>query len=160
MDIDESLGELDLVLAALFVGSALNEEMLARLAEAGHSSLRFPHRVLFQHLIGGERSIGELAGALGVSQQAVSKTVSELESLGYLERRPGRDARVRLVALTSVAEEALRGAQAARADIIEELRDELGAERVDAATELLLDVLRARGAMPPGGGERTRAAAR
>jgi DNA-binding MarR family transcriptional regulator len=154
MAIDESVAEPDLVLAALFVGSALNDEMLERLAEAGHSKLRFHHRVLFQHLLDGERSIGELAEALGVTQQAVSKTVSELESLGYLERRPGRDARVRLVALTSVAEDALRDAKAARAEIVAELREELGADRVDGATELLLDVLRARDAVPPSIGRR------
>ena len=151
------LGELDFVLAALFAGSALNDEMLSRLAEAGHSRLRFPHRVLFQQLIGGERSIGDLAEALGVTQQAVSKTVSELESLGYLERRPGRDARVRLVALTQVAQDALRDAREARAEIIGEVREQLGAERVDAATELLLDVLRLRAAMPPTGSRRVRA---
>src|SRR4051794_5331833 len=124
MDLDESLIEPDLVLGALFVGTELNDEMLARLAAAGHPRLRFPHRVLFQHLLAGERSIGELATALGVTQQAVSKTVSELEALGYLERRPGQDARVRLVALTPLAQDALRDAQAARAGIIDELRAE------------------------------------
>jgi len=152
--------EFDLVLAALFVGTTLNDEMRARLAAAGHERLRFSHRVLFQHLLGGERSIGELAEALGVTQQAVSKSVSELEQLGYLERRPGADARVRLVALTALAHEALRAAEVERTAIIDQLREELGADRVDAATELLLDVLRARDAMPPARVGRTRAGAR
>src|SRR5262245_58974095 len=121
--------------------------MLARLAEAGHPRLRFGHRMLFQQLRDGERSIGELAAAMGVTQQAISKTVSELEELGYLMRSPGADARVRLVGLTPVAEGALGTAREARGEIVAQLRAELGADRVDAATDLLHDVLRARGAM-------------
>jgi DNA-binding MarR family transcriptional regulator len=155
MEID--LQEFDLVLSALYVGQALNDEMLAALAEAGHPRLRFGHRMLFQQLRNGERSIGELAAAMGVSQQAISKTVSELEELGYLERRPGADARVRLVALTASAEDALAAAREARAEIVDQLREELGGERVDAATELLHDVLRARDAMPPASRERSAA---
>jgi DNA-binding MarR family transcriptional regulator len=142
--------DIDLVLAALLVGTALNEEMLERLAAAGHARLRFHHRLLSLHLTDGERSIGELAAALRVTQQAVSKTVGELEDLGYLARRPGDDARVRLVALTPLAHDALRAASEARTELVSELRDQLGADRVDGATELLLDVLRARGALPPG----------
>jgi DNA-binding MarR family transcriptional regulator len=143
------LDEFDLVLSALYVGHAFNDEMLVRLAEAGHSRLRFGHRMLFQQLRDGERSIGELATAMGVTQQAISKTVSELEELGYLQRQPGEDARVRLVGLTPAAEDALSAARDARGEIVEQLREELGADRVDAATELLHDVLRARNAMPP-----------
>ena len=52
------------------------------------------------------------------------------------------------MALTPAAEDALRAARDARGEIVEQLREELGAGRVDAATELLHDVLRARGSMP------------
>lgn len=141
--------ELDLSLAALFAGYALNDEVQRRLHSAGFEGLRFSHGFLVQHLVAGERSVGELAELMGITQQAVSKTVGELETLGYLERRArAADARVRLVTLTRRGREAIETAREARAEVVAELRSELGPRRVDAATALLRDVLRAQGALP------------
>ena len=141
--------ELDLSLAALFAGYALNDEVQRRLHSAGFEGLRFSHGFLVQHLVAGERSVGELAELMGITQQAVSKTVGELETLGYLERRArAADARVRLVTLTRRGREAIKTAREARAEVVAELRSELGPRRVDAATALLRDVLRAQGALP------------
>jgi hypothetical protein len=54
--------------------------------------------------------------------QAVSKTVGELEALGYLERRARTtDARVRLVTLTGRGREAIETAREARAEVVAEL---------------------------------------
>jgi DNA-binding MarR family transcriptional regulator len=145
--IDET--DLDLTLAALFAGYALNDEVQRRLHAAGFEGLRFSHGFLVQHLVAGERTVGELAELMGVTQQAVSKTVGELETLGYLDRRArAGDARVRPVALTQKGRRAIETACAARAEVVAELRSELGPRRVDAATALLRDVLRAQGAMP------------
>jgi DNA-binding MarR family transcriptional regulator len=145
--IDET--DLDLTLAALFAGYALNDEVQRRLHAAGFEGLRFSHGFLVQHLVAGERTVGELAELMGVTQQAVSKTVGELETLGYLDRRArAGDARVRPVALTQKGRRAIETARAARAEVVAELRSELGPRRVDAATALLRDVLRAQGAMP------------
>jgi DNA-binding MarR family transcriptional regulator len=145
--IDET--DLDLTLAALFAGYALNDEVQRRLHAAGFEGLRFSHGFLVQHLVAGERTVGELAELMGVTQQAVSKTVGELETLGYLDRRArAGDARVRLVALTQKGRRAIETLRAARAEVVAELRSELGPRRVDAATALLRDVLRAQGAMP------------
>lgn len=145
--IDET--DLDLTLAALFAGYALNDEVQRRLHAAGFEGLRFSHGFLVQHLVAGERTVGELAELMGVTQQAVSKTVGELETLGYLDRRArAGDARVRLVALTQKGRRAIETVRAARAEVVAELRSELGPRRVDAATALLRDVLRAQGAMP------------
>ena len=64
----------------------------------GFTGLRFSHGFLVQRLVEAEQAIAALAAALEVTQQAVSKTVAELEGLGYVRRRPDpRDARVRLV---------------------------------------------------------------
>ena len=70
--------DLDLSLAALFAGYALNDEVQRRLHAAGFEGLRFAHGFLIQHLVEEGRPIGELAGLMGVTQQAVSKTVREL----------------------------------------------------------------------------------
>jgi DNA-binding MarR family transcriptional regulator len=86
---------------------------------------------------------------MGVTQQAVSKTVRELEGLGYVERRAADgDARVRVVTLTKRGRRALETARNQRSNLVEELRDEFGEDRVDAATTLLRDVLRAQRALP------------
>ena len=141
--------QLDLSLAALFAGYALNDEVQRRLHSAGFEGLRFSHGFLIQHLVAGERTVGELAELMGITQQAVSKTVGELETLGYLERRArAADARVRLVTLTRRGREAIETAREERAEVVAELRSELGPRRVDAATALLRDVLRAQGALP------------
>jgi DNA-binding MarR family transcriptional regulator len=139
--------DLDLSLAALFAGYALNDAVQARVHAQGFAGLRFSHGFLIQHLVEGAKAVGELAELMGVTQQAVSKTVRELEVLGYLERRaPSRDARVRLVSLTERGRAALEAARRARSEVVTEMRDALGADRVDAAAQLLRDVLQAQGA--------------
>ena len=81
-----------------------------RLTARGFTGLRFSHGFLVQRLIDAEQPIAALAQALDVTQQAVSKTVSELEGLGYVRRRPDpRDARVRLVSLTDRGRAAVDG---------------------------------------------------
>ena len=141
--------DLDLSLAALFAGYALNDEVQRRLHAAGFGGLRFTHGFLVQHLVEEGRPVGELARLMGVTQQAVSKTVRELEGLGYVERRAAdSDARVRVVTLTKRGGAALETARNQRRNLIEELRAELGEDRVDAATTLLRDVLRAQRALP------------
>lgn len=141
--------DLDLSLAALFAGYALNDEVQRRLHAAGFEGLRFAHGFLIQHLVEEGRPVGELAHLMGVTQQAVSKTVRELEGLGYVERRAAAtDARVRVVTLTKRGRSALETARTERTNLIDELRAELGEARVEAATALLRDVLRAQRALP------------
>jgi len=136
------LEDLDLTLASLFAGQALNEEVRRRIDAAGFAGLRVGHGFVFQRLLGGAQPVGALAADLGVTQQAVSKTVAELERLGYAERRPAPgDARVRLVALTDRGRAAVDAARAARADVVAELRERLGPRRVDAATRVLREVI-------------------
>jgi DNA-binding MarR family transcriptional regulator len=139
--------QLDLGLAALFAGQALADAVRERLEARGFAGLRFSHGFLVQRLVEAEQSIAALAEALGVTQQAISKTVTELERLGYVRRRADpRDARVRLVALTDRGRAAVDAAREERAAVVAELRDRLGPRRVDAATRLLREVLELHGA--------------
>jgi DNA-binding MarR family transcriptional regulator len=143
----EPVPELDLSLVALFAGWALTDEVTRRMAARGFTGLRFSHGFLVQRLIVAEQPIAALAEALAVTQQAVSKTVAELERLGYVRRRPDpRDARVRLVALTERGRAAVEAARAERAAVVDDLRERLGPRRIDAATRLLREVLEVHGA--------------
>ncbi len=148
---------LDLSLAALFAGHALNDEVLARVRARGYDGLRNAHGYVVQRLIEAPQPVGALAVELGVSQQAVSKSVAELERLGLVERRADpSDARVRIVALTERGRGAIEATREARREVVDELRETLGPRRIDAATKLLGEVLEARGLSPAVRGRRVR----
>ena len=83
-----------------------------------------------------------------MTSQAVSKSVRELEALGYVERwSDPADGRVRRVALTDKGRAVLEAGRAIRAALNAELAEALGAERVEAAAATLKAALEARGAM-------------
>src|SRR5690349_6751181 len=95
------LHDKDLVLWVTLLAEVLNAETLAAL-RVEHPEVRYSHGFLFQQLVEGPRPVGEVASNLGVTSQAVSKMVRELEALGYVTRVPDPDdARVRRVGLTS-----------------------------------------------------------
>jgi DNA-binding MarR family transcriptional regulator len=151
------IGEADLSLASLFAGWALADAVQARLAADGLDDLRFADGVVFQHLVAGPVSIGTLAERLGVSQQAASKSVADLERRGYVNRAPDPgDARARLVALTARGTAAVEGGRRHRAALVAELASALGPRRVEAARRLLVDVVRELGGEPAVRGRRVR----
>jgi DNA-binding MarR family transcriptional regulator len=138
------------------LGEVLNGQMLERLA-VEHPRVRYAHGFLIQQLVDGPRPVGEIAENLGVTSQAVSKTVRELEGLGYVARSADpADARVRRVALTERGQALLEAGRAIRAQLNAELAEALGADRVAAAAGTLRAALEARGAMPAVGARRVR----
>jgi DNA-binding MarR family transcriptional regulator len=155
MDYDPS--EADLSLASLFAGWALADELQRRLAADGLGDLRFADGLLFQHLVGGPRTIGALADRLEVTQQAVSKSVADLERRGYVDRTPDPDdARARRVALTDRGRAAIAGGRRHRAAIDAELAERLGPRRIEGARRVLMDVVRDLGADTAVRGRRVR----
>lgn len=140
---------LDLVVVAQLTGTALTELARERLADRGHPDLRTSHGYLFQHLIDGPITIGELAERMAVTQQAASKATAELADLGYVERSADpADGRVRRVGLAPRGHAAVAATRAVRADMVAEIAERIGAGRVDAARRTLLDTLAAVGGMP------------
>jgi DNA-binding MarR family transcriptional regulator len=136
----------DLSLASLFAGWALADEVQRRIAADGLDDLRMADGVVFQHLVPGPQPIGELAARLGVSQQAASKSVADLERRGYVRREADpADGRTRRAALTARGEAAIAAGRRHRAAVEAELAERLGAERVEAARRTLVDVLDALG---------------
>jgi DNA-binding MarR family transcriptional regulator len=139
--------ELDLSLLATFAGWAMGEEVQRRLAADGYADLRFADGLVFQHLIPAPRTIGELAEPLDVTQQAVSKSVADLERRGYVTRDPDPgDGRVRRVRLTRRGLGAVEAGRRARAELSTELAERFGPRRVEAARRLLAEVLEDLGA--------------
>jgi DNA-binding MarR family transcriptional regulator len=120
--------ELDLGHLALFVGYAFADAVQRALVEQGFAGLRFSHGFVFQHLIETERSIGELARRMQVTQQAASKAVAELERLRYVERGvDAEDARARRVRLSARGRAAVEAARRARTVVERKLASKLGA---------------------------------
>ena len=143
---DFELDGADLPLAALFAGWAMADEVQRRIAADGMGDLRFADGVVFQHLVPGPLAIGELGERMGVSQQAASKAVADLERRGYVRREADpADGRARHAALTARGDAAIAAGRRHRAAVAAELAETLGAERVEAARRTLVDVLEALG---------------
>jgi DNA-binding MarR family transcriptional regulator len=139
------LERLDLGTLALFAGYACMDEVGRGLSKR-HRGLRFSHGFLFQHLVEGERTIGELSAGMEVTQQAVSKVVTELERLGYVERlEDPADARVRKVRLTARGRAAVEGAREGRAALERMLAKRCGQREIDQVRRTLAEVIRALG---------------
>jgi len=139
--------DVDLSLASLFAGWALADELQRRLVADGFADVRFADGFVFQHLAEEPVTIGALADRLAVTQQAVSKSIADLERRGYVERRPDPDdARARRVALTARGAGAIEAARVHRAAISAELAERLGPRRVEGARRVLLDVIAGLGA--------------
>lgn len=138
----------DPVLSILLTSEILGADVLERVRAADHPELRSSHGFIFQVLIPGPASIGDIAGALGVTSQAVSQSVAELERLGYVSRkRSDDDGRRRLVALTTKGKDAVDAGRRARAEISREIAGTIGDDGARHLAVALADVLQARGAM-------------
>jgi len=146
MSLDPAL--LDLPTLIALSGTLTNEHLLGRIREVGHPALRISHGYVFQHLIAGPRAVTELAELLGVTQQAASKVVLELEGLGYVERKPDPlDSRVRRVALTALGHGAIERARAARRSLERVLEQRVGARALAATRRTLLALLEITGGL-------------
>jgi DNA-binding MarR family transcriptional regulator len=134
--------ELDLSLVSLFAGWALADEVQRRLTLDGFGDARFADGVVFQHLVGGPVTITTLAAKLGVTQQAASKTVADLEARRYVARRTDPDdARAKQVHLADRGHAVIDAARQHRAAVDDELRDSLGDQQVEQARQLLTNVI-------------------
>ncbi len=135
--------ELDLGTLALFVGQACAEAVQRDLARLGFGDVRFSHGYLFQHLVSAEgRAITELARRLGVSQQAASKSIAEVERLGYVEMvRDPTDARRRIVRLTRRGRAVIMAARRARLRLERTLTREHGARALAGCKATLAAIL-------------------
>lgn len=132
----------DLATLASLAGVAANDYLLAQLRAAGHRHVRTSHGYVFQHLIAGKPTVGELAIALAVTPQGASKLVAEIEALGYAERVPDEDdSRVRRVALTATGRALIERSRAARQKLDAAMQRALGPTTMKAARRALVALL-------------------
>lgn len=117
----------DLVLQIQALARQLSRRTMA---ELGLDDVRESDGYVFQHLVPGPLPVSVLAERLGVSQQAGSKAVADLERRGLVERTADPDdARVRQVVLSARGWAAVEGARRVRAELVAEVERVLGPTR-------------------------------
>ena len=117
-------------------------ELSAPAAEHGYADMRQPHLHIFGNVgIDGIR-LTDLAARAQLSLATTSELVSELQQLGYLERRPDpHDQRAKLIFPTRRGRQVLDDAGDRVAEIEQHWRELLGAGRFDAMCRTMQDLL-------------------
>jgi DNA-binding MarR family transcriptional regulator len=114
------------VLASLLLIS-LQDELFARLAEAGYDDLQPRHGAVLAYLDEDGIRATDLSRLSGRHKQIVGRMIDELESLGYVERRPDpKDRRAKLIFPTVRGLEQIRLEDEIVADIEARHADALG----------------------------------
>jgi DNA-binding MarR family transcriptional regulator len=109
---------------------AVNDLVLVRLAEAGHTAVRSAHAV-FQYLDDTGTTVSVLAERAQMTKQATAELVTHLEALGYVIREPDpADRRAKLVLLTERGREVVSLAQGMVPELESLVTQELGEERL------------------------------
>lgn len=139
--------DLDLPTLVALAGGVVSTAVLDQLGEAGYADVRASHGYILQLLIDGAPTIGAMAAALGITQQAVSKSVRELERRDYVRRvADASDARLRRVELTARGRELISAGRDARRRTEASIVALVTPDDVVAARRVLTAMLHAGGA--------------
>jgi DNA-binding MarR family transcriptional regulator len=112
---------------------ALNDLVLARLAERGHAVVRAAHSVVFQYLDDTGTTVSLLAERAQMTKQAMAELVQHLERHGYVVRvADPADRRAKLVVPTERGREVVAIAQGLVPELEDRVTRDLGADRVRA----------------------------
>lgn len=121
---------------------ALNDLVVARIAERGHGEVRAAHGAVFQYLDETGTTVSTLAERAQMTKQAMAELVLHLENRGYVVREPDpTDRRAKLVRPTERGREVVAIAQNLVPQLEDRITAVLGAERV-AALRADLDTIR------------------
>ena len=112
--------------------SAATSAALARLNEAGHPAVRIAHLAVFMAIAADGSHISAMAKASGMTRQAMSALVRDVEAAGYVESIPDpADGRAVLVRLTDRGAAFCRQAVEIGREFSQSLERALGADEVD-----------------------------
>ncbi|MCP2635346.1 MarR family transcriptional regulator [Microbacterium sp. HD4P20] len=107
--------------------SIVTTTALSELAAQGHPAIRVTHVPVFMHIDPAGTAISTLAERSGVSRQAMSMTVRDLESHGYVVTAPSdTDRRAILVSLTERGARLCEDAARISSELAARWSDELG----------------------------------
>ena len=121
-----------------------------KLRARGHTAISLSHQIVFSNLGLGSTRVTELADRAQITQQAMGKTLRELENLGYLERVvDSTDRRARAISMTDKGLALVEDAVACIEEIRGEYAEKIGLQELEdletslreAAAKLELDYL-------------------
>lgn len=118
---------------------AFKTQLHARLAQAGFDDLGSSFGYVFRLLDAQPQSLSQVASALGITSQGALKVINDMVAKGYVERHdePG-DARVKRLALTGRAKDAMAHAHGFHMQFERDLAAQFGASEL-AAMRLVLE---------------------
>jgi len=119
----------------------VNERAIERVNQqvGPEPALRASHTALFPHLTSEGVRGADLAKKLGVTKQAVSQLVAELEYWGVVEQVDDpKDGRAKLVRFTPKGEQGLLQGMAVLRELEQELGDKIGKRRMQELHTALL----------------------
>jgi DNA-binding MarR family transcriptional regulator len=123
---------------------ALNDLVVIRLAERGHSAVRPAHGAVFQYLDDTGTTVSLLAERAQITKQAMAELVQYLEAHGYVVRVPDpTDRRAKLVRPTERGRDVIAVAQEFVPEIEDRIGRLLGADRMRALRDDLEKIRRA-----------------
>src|SRR5215208_3633342 len=113
------------------------DKMRDRLAAEGYADIREGYGCVFGFIdIDAGSRLTDLAERSGLTKQAVSEVIPELEALGYLTREPDpRDRRAKIIKLTPKGRDACLTGRRLFAEIEAEWAEQFGAELLSALRE-------------------------
>ena len=150
-------------LQLLFKAARLvDEEALRRIAAIpGRPSLRRSHTALLPHIDLDGTRVSELAERVGVTKQAISQLLDDLEGAGVVARiADPADARGRLVVFTAEGRRGILEGLAVLARLEAELRDKVGKPAMDGLAVGVRAVVEELGSRATTGSPRPRSGSR
>jgi DNA-binding MarR family transcriptional regulator len=120
---------------------AVQRELFTTLAKQGFGDLKHRHGAVLAYLDPGGVRATELSRLSGQHKQIIGTLIDELDSLGYVERRPDpSDRRAKLICPTERGLAQMRAADAIMAAIQDRHAERLGRENYDQFKRMLTDV--------------------
>jgi DNA-binding MarR family transcriptional regulator len=133
---------LDHLLALLFRASEeVADELFAGLVQAGFPDVRPGHGCVFGHVGPDGSRVTDVALATRLTKQAVGEAATDLEELGYIERRPDpNDRRAKILHLTERGRAAQAEGRRIIATIERRLARRYGTGNFDELKAMLADI--------------------
>ncbi len=133
-------GDIDAPLTVMLHSGAhwILRGVLNRLCAEGFDRITEPHLTLLGNLDCGATHAADVAERMGVTRQAIARTLRELEALGYLglERDPVRKNQ-KIIVMTAAGENLALAARAALEDTEAVLEERIGPTRLKGLREAL-----------------------
>lgn len=138
----ESANEYQLLLLLEIVMKRLERAMIERIHRAGFPEIRGSHGNVYGTISPEGSRVSEMAARAGITQQSMSELVDDLESSGYVVRRPDpQDRRARIVELTEKGWACSRVAIQAVRDLEAEWGELIGPRRMQAVRSGLVRLI-------------------